>query len=77
MEHVGSKSPPILFVNSSIPRFHAGRNDLIKVLDRYGIFSQVHTFDKSPHPFWLFHPWFEPTVQKVRGFLDRVFKQAE
>ncbi len=77
LEHVGSKSPPILFVNSSIPRFHAGRNDLIKVLDRYGIFSQVHTFDKSPHPFWLFHPWFEPTVQKVRGFLDRVFKQAE
>lgn len=77
LEYAGPKSPPILFVNSSIPRFHAGRDDFIKVLDRYGIYSKVHTFDKSPHPFWLFHPWFEPTVQHVSGFLDRVFKQAK
>ena len=77
LEYVGAESPPILFVNSSIPRFHAGRDDFIKVLGRHGIYSKVHTFGNSPHPFWLFHPWFEPTVQQVSGFLDHVFKQAK
>jgi acetyl esterase/lipase len=77
LEYVGAESPPVLFVNSSIPRFHAGRDDFVKVLDRHGIYSKVHTFDNSPHPFWLFHPWFDPTVQQVSGFLDRVFKQAK
>ena len=77
LEYAGAESPPVLFVNSSIPRFHAGRDDFIKVLDRHGIYSKVHTFDNSPHPFWLFHPWFEPTVQQVSGFLGHVFKKAK
>ncbi|MBI1175820.1 alpha/beta hydrolase fold domain-containing protein [bacterium] len=77
LEHLGPDCPPILFVNSSIPRFHAGRDDFIKKLNRLGIYSEVHTFDKTPHPFWLFHPWFEPTVQYVEKFLDHVFKSDE
>jgi len=74
LEHAGPQSPPILFVNSSIPRFHAGRDDLIARLNRYGIYSEVHTLENTPHPFWLFHPWFEPTTDHVARFLDRVFE---
>ena len=77
LEHVGPRTPPILFVNSSIPRFHAGRDDFIAKLDGYGIHSEVHTFENSPHPFWLFHPWFEPTVLHVQSFLGTVFTQKE
>ena len=73
LEHVGKGMPPILFVNSSVPRFHAGRNDMIRKLDTLGIYSEVHAHRDSPHPFWLLHPWFEPTVGHVRRFLDHAF----
>jgi pectinesterase len=67
-------TPPILFVNSSIPRFHAGRDSLVNMLNAYGIYSEVHTFDHTPHTFWLFHPWFEPTIKYMVDFLDKIFK---
>jgi acetyl esterase/lipase len=74
LEYFGPKSPPMLFVNSSIPRFHAGRDDVIKQLDQYGIHNEVHTLENTPHPFWLLNPWFDPTVACVEKFLDHVFK---
>ncbi|SDL97294.1 Acetyl esterase/lipase [Catalinimonas alkaloidigena] len=75
LEHVSAQTPPILFVNSSIPRFHAGRDDFFQKLDAYGTYHEVHTLPDTPHPFWLLHPWFKPTVGYVRGFLDKVFKE--
>ncbi len=36
--------------------------------------AEVKTLPDTPHTFWLFHPWFEPTVNHVVGFLDAVFK---
>ena len=73
LEHVDKSMPPILFMNSSIPRFHAGRDDLIQKLETLCIYSEVRTHQDSPHPFWLLHPWFDPTVEYVRKFLDHVF----
>jgi len=67
-------TPPILFVNSAQPRFHAGRDSVIVVLNKYGIYSEVHTIPNTPHSFWLFHPWFEPTVDQMVGFLDKTLK---
>lgn len=67
--HVNKKSAPILFINSSIPRFHSGRDDMIKKLDRYKIESHVFEFEKTMHPFWLFHPWFMETVDRIDQFL--------
>jgi pectinesterase len=72
--YAGKNTPPILFVNSSQPRFHAGRDSLINMLNTYGIYSEVHTIDNTPHTFWLFHPWFEPTIKYMVGFLDKVLK---
>jgi acetyl esterase/lipase len=74
LSQAGKTSPPILFINSSLPRFHAGRDDMIKVLNSYGIYSEVRTIPDTPHPFWLFHPWFKPTVDYTVQFLNKVFK---
>ncbi len=67
-------TPPILFINSALPRFHAGRDSVITILNKYGIYTEVHTIENTPHPFWLFHPWFEPTVGFMVAFLDKILK---
>jgi pectinesterase len=46
---------------------------MIEKMDRLGIRSEVHTFPDTPHPFWLFDPWFEGTVDYTVAFLDRIF----
>lgn len=74
LAHVGKNTPPTLFLNSSVDRMHAARDDFRKVLDQYQIYSEVHTFPDSPHSFCLLNPWFEPTVKYVAEFLGRVLK---
>lgn len=73
LTHLDANMPPILFIGSSIPRFQAGRDDAVKKLDSLGVYSEVHLMENSPHSFWLFHPWFEPTVKRVNAFLSKVF----
>ena len=68
-------TPPILFVNSQWNRFHAERNDMIRILSQYGIYSEIKTFENSPHSFWFFNPWFEKTVTFTTQFLDKILKQ--
>jgi acetyl esterase/lipase len=75
LTYVGKNTPPTLFINSSVERMHAGRNDFIKVLDENKIYSEVKTFSDAPHSFPLFDPWFEPTVKYTDDFLKKVFEQ--
>ena len=74
LNHVTQSSPPILFINSAIPRFHAGRDDMIKQLNAFNIYSEVYVLEDTPHPFWFFHPWFAPTVNYTLNFLAKTFK---
>lgn len=74
LSHVSEKTPPILFVNSQHERFHAGRNDMIEKLNTYKIDSKVIEIPDSPHTFWLFHPWFDKTIQYTINFLDEKLK---
>lgn len=74
LTHTDENTPPILFICSKYERFHAGRDDMIKILDKYNIYSQVETFQDGPHSFWLFHPWFNDTVEYITRFLDKTFK---
>lgn len=74
LTYVGKNTPPTLFINSSVERMHAGRNDFIKVLNENHIYSEVKTFPDAPHSFPLFDPWFEPTVKYIDGFLKKVFE---
>lgn len=72
---VEKKSVPCLFIASSVPRFHAGRDEMIDVLNQNGIYSESHTIPETPHSFWLFEPWFSPTVGYIVDFLNRVFEK--
>tara|TARA_B100002049_G_scaffold97360_1_gene71894 strand:+ start:120 stop:1061 length:942 start_codon:yes stop_codon:yes gene_type:complete len=74
LEYVDKNTPPALFINSSMPRFHAGRDDMIKILEENNIYSEVHTLEDSPHSFWLLEPWFQPTLDYTVSFLNKVFK---
>jgi pectinesterase len=74
LTHAGPHTPPTLFINSSVARMHAGRDDYIKILDQYKIYSEVKTFENAPHSFCLFDPWFQPTVTYIDDFLKRVLK---
>jgi acetyl esterase/lipase len=71
---VNKASPPFLFINSSQPRFHAGCTDMITRLNEFGIYSELHKLEGSPHSYWLFHPWFDPTIDYIHNFLTKVFK---
>jgi len=71
---VNEKSVPILFINSALPRFHAGRDEMIDMMNHLNIYSEVHNIPDTPHPFCLFHPWFEQTVEYAGAFLIKVFK---
>jgi acetyl esterase/lipase len=73
LSYVGASTPPTLFLNSSVARMHAGRDDYIRVLTTNNIYSEVHTFDGAPHSFCLFGPWFMPAVNYIDGFLKKVF----
>jgi acetyl esterase/lipase len=64
---------PTLFLNSSVDRMHAGRNDFIKVLDTNHIYTEVHRFENSPHSFPLYSPFFDPMIKYMDGFLKKVF----
>src|SRR5260221_1529289 len=73
LTHVGKHAPPILFINSGVDRMHAGREDYIKKLNEYNIYSEIKTFEGAPHSFCLFDPWFQPTVKYINDFLKKVF----
>lgn len=73
LTHTNKNTVPHLFINSSIPRFHAGRDDMRSKMDSLGTYSEVHTMPDSPHPFWFFHPWFNPMMDAIINFLKRQF----
>ncbi|MBD2722150.1 alpha/beta hydrolase [Hymenobacter armeniacus] len=73
LSHVTAQTPPILFLNSSVARMHAGRDDMRRQLDAFHIYHETHAFPDAPHPFPLFNPWFDPTLDYTAAFLKRVF----
>ena len=74
LNHVSGTTPPIEFINSSVDRMHAGRNDMIHKMDSLGIYSEVHSLPDTPHAFNLFNPWFEQTMEFTVKFLDKTLK---
>lgn len=75
LEYVDENTPPTLFVNSSHARFHAGRDDMLAILNKHSIYNETHTLAASPHSFWLMHPWFTETLDYVVAFLDKTLKK--
>ncbi|WP_298493804.1 alpha/beta hydrolase [uncultured Algibacter sp.] len=74
LNHTNAQTPPILFINSQYDRFHAGRDDMIKILKKHNIYYNLKTILNSPHTFWLFNPYFKETTKHIVTFLDNQFK---
>lgn len=77
LTHIDNNTPPMLFIGSSFPRFLAGREDVIDILDEHGTYHQTHLFEDAPHSFWLFNPWFKPTMEQTIEFLNDVLNGEE
>lgn len=75
--YIDYNSPNFLFINSSLPRFHAGRDEVISKLKNFNIYSEVHTIENTPHTFWLFHPWVDEAFQYITKFLERTLIKEE
>ncbi len=73
MMHINKNTPPILFINSSIERFRAGRDIVIERLNGYNIYYELYELPNTPHTFWMFKPWFDITINHVINFLNKVF----
>lgn len=71
--YAGKSTPPVVFINSALEDYHAGRDEFIKILSKNNIYYEVHTIPETPHPFWLFHPWFEQTCRHTYSFLSKIF----
>lgn len=74
LEYIDKNTPPTLFINSSQPRFHAGRNDMMKKLKTYNIPTEFHEIKDSPHSFWSAEPWFTETLDYTVEFLNKILK---
>ena len=73
INHVSKYYPPILFINSAVPRFHAGQHEMVQLLKKFKIFYEIYTMPQTIHTFWLFSPWFEQTINYTLNFLQKVF----
>ena len=74
LEYVGKNTAPTIFINSSQPRFHGGRDDMIKILEANKIYYEVYEIKDSPHSFWLVQPWFDETLDYTVKFLDKILR---
>jgi acetyl esterase/lipase len=72
LSYAGAHCPPMLFINSSVPRFHAGRDEVIKILNNHSVPTRAFTFEDAPHTFWLFDPWIDPTIDVMVDFLRTI-----
>lgn len=70
--HVNRKSAPTLFLHSSSYRPFQQREEMSAKLNALGIVSEIVVVPDTPHPFWLFRPWFDTTVENI----DRFFKKT-
>jgi len=77
ISYADKNAPPTLFINSSFPRYHAGRDEYLKILQRNSIYYEVFTIPETPHTFWLFNPWFDETYPIIIRFLHHVFPYQE
>lgn len=74
--YVNKNTPPILFLISAQERFSVGHKEMIEKMQPLQIPYQVTQIPNTPHSFWLFDPWLQPSVDVIVRFLDQQFKVA-
>lgn len=71
--YAGKTTPPIIFINSALEDYHAGREEFINILKPNNVYYEVHTIPETPHPFWLFDPWYKTVCEYTYNFLNKIF----
>lgn len=74
INYITDEAPATLFINSSVPRFRAGRDAAIVALKKHQVTNQTYQFADAPHSFWLFDPWLDETVEIMSEFLTAQLK---
>ncbi len=74
--HVNARSAPTLFLNSSSNRPFQQREEMSSKLLSLGIYSEIVVVPDTPHPFWLFRPWFDTTVENIDRFFKLTLKKG-
>jgi acetyl esterase/lipase len=72
INYVKAGMPPILFIGSAQPRFSAGREEMMAKMAQAGVKTDQLILPDTPHSFWLFDPWLQPTVDATINFLVSV-----
>ncbi|NHZ99519.1 alpha/beta hydrolase fold domain-containing protein [Massilia sp. CCM 8734] len=67
--YVNRRTPPMLFIGSAQPRFAVGRDEMVDKMTAAGVATEVVMLPDSPHSFWLFEPWIDPTADAIAAFL--------
>ncbi|USX12091.1 alpha/beta hydrolase [Oxalobacteraceae bacterium OTU3CAMAD1] len=70
IQYVNSSMPPMLFIGSAQPRFAVGREEMVEKMTQLRVPSKVVLLPDTPHSFWLFDPWLQPTVDVTVAFLN-------
>jgi acetyl esterase/lipase len=70
IRYVRRGMPPILFIGSAQARFQSGRDEMVARMDARAALARVVLLPETPHSFWMFDPWLQPTVDATVGFLD-------
>lgn len=68
-------SAPVCFINSDLPRYRDGRDEIRPLLHDAGVYTEVHSVGSPIHPFWLFYPWYSTTAIHAANFLDKILKK--
>lgn len=70
INRVSAKSAPTLFLNSTAPTpILPGRDAMRDKLQALGIDSEIVVVPDTPHPFWLFNPWFPRVLDETNRWL--------
>jgi acetyl esterase/lipase len=70
INYVRRGMPPILFIGSAQARFQSGRDEMVSRMAARGAAARVVLLPDTPHTFWLFDPWLQPSVDATVSFLD-------
>ncbi len=73
--HVNRMSAPTLFLNSSSFRPFQQREEMSSKLKNLDIESDIIVVPDTPHPFWLFRPWFDVTVENIDLFFRKTMNR--
>ncbi len=71
IQYVRPGMPPILFIGSAQSRFSVGRDDMVAKMMAASVPSRVLILPDTPHSFWMFAPWLQPTVDAMVTFLNQ------